>query len=204
MKKSQLNIYQISGLTIVLLGEFIQHYFENNSSYILTLFGLLIFLLGSKLNLGIVFSIILYFAGNISIIMYGYPLQNYFRIAGVLGILGFGYYQFIHQQKERNIQFMFLSIVVFLIASLQLNWYMGVILFITGLTMLLLAYTYRFFKKPEKNFEDYLKLAIAFNIISLYLFSILRLPGDNILLYLLYILLSVWLVLSLIKILKNK
>ena len=203
MTKTQLNIHQITGLLLLLTGEFLKHSLDSDFSYIFTLMGLLIFMLASKLNMGIILSIITYITGNILLIMHYTSYAKILRIAGVVGFIGFGLYQFVYKQKSKEIAIMFLSILIFLTGSLQLNWTFGIMLLITGLTGLLLGYTYRFFKKQEKNFEDYLKLVIAYDIIFLYYFTLMELPGHKIFLYSLYGLLMIWIGISLYKRLKS-
>jgi len=203
MTKTQLNINQIGGLAFILIGYLLNGSLTSQSS-LFTGLGFLIFLMSSNISIGMILSVMVSFIGIVfTILHYGYG--DILLPAGGIGIIIFSFIQYVYKNKALDIRLLYVSFLIYMAGIFLLfnKNYLGMVFLLVGLAAIVLSYSYRFYIKSNKNFEDYLKLALVYTGAFTSLMSFLHLPFALYVSTLFNILLFIWIIISLVREIKS-
>lgn len=204
MRKTQLNLLQISGLIIFFVSLAIYYFFESKTSDLLILLSAIIVLLGSKVKPGVIISSIIIVIGTVFLKEQSFGIYIY--LLGLLGLAGCGFRQIFQSNNNTNLLIIFLFILIFILSIVFIhnNRQAAIGLLVTGTTGVVLAYTYRFLNKPAKNTEDFLKLFIVYTFAGFIYSLISHSRFESYFLRSFYILLFLWTILSLTRIIRKQ
>jgi len=200
MDRFRLNFYQIIGLMTYSIGGIIKSFLLNPVGLILIIFGLLVFLISSKLNAGIIVSVLILLIGFLVKMMH-WPTGNEIILLGLISLIISGFIKFIYKRYRLDLILIFMSVsilfmgIYFKINHLRLN----MELILIGFVMLIISYFIRFIAKDTKNFEDYNKLILVIFWSISSIFTIFHLSYSYIFSMISLLTLWLWLISSLIR-----
>jgi len=162
MNRFKLNYHQILALATLNIGSLLRSTSDSTAAFVLIFFGLIIFLVSSKLNVGLILSFFITALGAAFKIMH-WPNGNEILLVGLVGLLVSAFFQFIYKKFELNLLLLYISAAI-----LFMGLYFKVIhfqqhdtLILVGYLGILGSYMYRFSLKTARSFEDYNKLALV-------------------------------------------
>jgi hypothetical protein len=197
MTKTKLNFNQMIALTILLIGIVFMSYFSPSPGLVFMFLGISIFLISSKINLGIIISFVLINIGAILKVIHHFG-GNPIILIGIIGLISAGIFEFYKKKYPINLLSILIALSSILIGIsfkiLHLPYSNQVMLF--GVLTLFISYSYRFYTKHTKVWEDYLKLMIVLFWCATYLATVLHLTWSSLVSTAFQLSFLLWLILS--------
>jgi hypothetical protein len=199
-EKFKLNFHQSMGLMLYSIGAYVLNPLNLSADNIFMLIGALVFMLSSNFGWMFFVSLAVLLIGYVFKIMH-WPFGNLLFASGLLLAHISIYLKYIHKCKNSVLIILFIAMCIldlgFCLNISHIKF--GTEVMVLGFALIAINYSFRFYNKEHKEFEDYNKLGLVIFWSLAGSFTLLHLPGAFVLSCIFTIIFWVWLIFSLIR-----
>ncbi|MBK6834220.1 MAG: hypothetical protein IPG89_08105 [Bacteroidetes bacterium] len=199
-EKFKLNFHQSMGLMLFSIGAYVLNPLNLSADYIFMLIGALVFMLSSNFGWMFFVSLAVLLIGYVFKMMH-WPNGNLIIASGLLLAHISIYLKYIHKCKNLVLIILFIAMCI-----LDLGFYLkishvkfGSEVMLLGFALIVINYSFRFYSKEHKEFEDYNKLGLVIFWSLAGSFTLLHLPGAFVISCIFTIIFWLWLIFSLVR-----
>lgn len=200
LEKFKLNFHQAMGLMLFSIGAYVLNPLKLSADNIFMLIGTLVFMLSSNFGWMFFTSLAILLIGYVFKIMH-WPFGNLLFAFGLLLAHISIYLKYIHKRKNLVFTILFVALCI-----LDLGFYMktshakfGAEIMVLGFVLIAINYSFRFYAKESKEFEDYNKLGLVIFWALAGSFTLCHLPGAFVVSCIFTIIFWLWLIFSLVR-----
>lgn len=199
-EKFKLNFHQSMGLMLFSIGAYVLNPLNLSADNIFMLIGALVFMLSSNFGWMFFVSLAVLLIGQVFKIMH-WPFGNFLFALGLLLAHISIYLKYIHKCKNFVLIILFIAMCI-----LDFGFYLnishikfGTEVMVLGFALIAINYSFRFYNKGHKEFEDYNKLGLVIFWALAGSFTLLHLSGAFVISCIFTITFWLWLIFSLIR-----